>query len=150
MNLKYFDAIEGAWNDVSGNPGSSLEFSDASGWVTTGGHKRYVAKITQVSIYEPEVIVYENTLDQDITIYRNEAGAYIISSPNDAFTANLTYFTNNQYEPYNISSDKFKYITLTWNDTDNILIKTYKIDGSAWTEEDQLLIDFKIEIRVYN
>ena len=61
MNLKYFDAIEGAWNDVSGNTGSGLEY-DGSGWVTTGGYKKYVAQITQSSTDAPVAIVLENTL----------------------------------------------------------------------------------------
>ena len=151
MILKYFEPIEGIWLDVSGQTGGALEYNaDVSGWVSIGGCKRYIAKISQYGTSDPEVIVYENTLDQDITIYRNEESAYIISSPNDAFIANLTYFTNNQYEPTGPSSDKLKYITLTWNDIDNILIKTYKIDSGSWTEEDDLLRDFKIEIRVYN
>jgi hypothetical protein len=149
MDLKYFDAIDGAWYDVSGNTGSGLEY-DGSGWVTTGGYKRFVAKISQYGTDDPEVIVYENTFQEDFVIYRNEASAYIINSPNNLFTENKTFFTNNQYEPIEISSDRFKYITLTYNDTNSILIKTYKINGGSWTEEDDLLRDFKIEIRVYN
>ena len=106
--------------------------------------------ISQYGTDDPEVIVYENTFQEDFVIYRNEASAYIINSPNNLFTENKTFFTNFQYEPIEVSSDKFKYITLSWNDVNSILIKTYKIDGGSWTEEDDLLRDFKIEIRVYN
>ena len=35
---------------------------DGSGWVTTGGYKKYVAQITQSSTDAPVAIVLENTL----------------------------------------------------------------------------------------
>ena len=62
MNLKYFDAIDGIWLDISGQPGASLEYDEASGWVTSGGYKKYVAQISQVSTDPPVAIVLENTL----------------------------------------------------------------------------------------
>jgi hypothetical protein len=62
MNLKYFENIDGTWLDISGQPGASLEYSSASGWVTSGGYKKYVAQITQTGSDDPDAIVLENTL----------------------------------------------------------------------------------------
>jgi hypothetical protein len=62
MDLKYFENIDGTWLDISGQPGASLEYSDASGWVTSGGYKKYVAQITQTGSDDPDAIVLENTL----------------------------------------------------------------------------------------
>ena len=73
MNLKYYDAIEGAWLDVSGNTGSGLEY-DGSGWVTTGGYKKYVAQINQSSTDAPVAIILENTLGFTPTWEYNEIG----------------------------------------------------------------------------
>ena len=77
MNLKYFDAIEGAWNDVSGSPGASLEYDDTSGWVTVNPkYKKYVAQITQSGTDAPVAIVLENTLGFTPTWERNTNGIY--------------------------------------------------------------------------
>ena len=62
MNLKYFENIDGSWLDISGQPGASLEYSDASGWVTSGGYKKYVAQLTQSGGDPPAATVLENTL----------------------------------------------------------------------------------------
>jgi hypothetical protein len=150
MNLKYFENIDGSWVDISGQPGASLEYDEVSGWVTSGGYKKYVAILSQYGTSDPEVKELENTIDPDITIYRNEESAYTISSPNDGFTANKTYYTNDLYLPKDVSSALYKYIKLTYNDVNSIQIKTYEIDGSAWDEVDDLLREFKLEIRVYN
>lgn len=149
MNLKYFDFFTCGWIDISGQPGASLEY-DVSGWVSTGGYKRYVAIINQSGTSDPVVTELENTLDTTIYIYRNEASAYIISSEAGAFTANKTFFNNDSYLPLNISSANQKYIAITRNDEHNLLIKTYKISSGGWSEIDDLLVDYKLEIRVYN
>jgi hypothetical protein len=62
MNLKYFNNIDGSWLDISGQPGASLEYDEASGWVTSGGYKKYVAQISQSGSNAPNPIVLENTL----------------------------------------------------------------------------------------
>jgi hypothetical protein len=62
MDLKYFENIDGTWLDISGQPGASLEYSDASGWVTSGGYKKYVAQLTQSGGDPPVATVLENTL----------------------------------------------------------------------------------------
>ena len=149
MNLKYFDNIDGIWIDISGQPGASLEY-DVSGWVSTGGYKRYVAIVNQSGTSDPVVTELENTLDPTIYIYRNEASAYIISSEAGAFTADKTFFNNDSYLPVDVSNSDQKFIKITRSDQYNLLIKTYQISGTSWTEVDSLLVDYKIEIRVYN
>ena len=62
MDLKSFDFLQGAWLDISGQPGASIEYDEASGWVTSPGYKKYVAQITQSSTNAPTAIVLENTL----------------------------------------------------------------------------------------
>ena len=62
MNLKYFENIDGVWLDISGQPGASLEYNDASGWVTSGGYKVYVAQLSQAGSDDPVAVVLENTL----------------------------------------------------------------------------------------
>jgi hypothetical protein len=62
MNLKYFENIDGVWVDISGQPGSSLQYDEVSGWVTSKGYKKYVAQLSQSSSYDPDAIVLENTL----------------------------------------------------------------------------------------
>lgn len=150
MNLKYFDFIEGYWLDISGQPGAALEYNDDSGWVTTGGCKRYTAIVNQSGTDDPVVTVLENTLDPTIYMYRNEASAYIISSEAGAFIADKTFFNNEFYVPTSANSSDQKYITISRNDEYSLLIKTYRISTGTWTEEDDLLIDYKIDIRVYN
>ena len=76
MNLKYFENIDGTWLDISGQPGASLEYSDASGWVTSGGYKVYVAQLSQAGTDDPTAVVLENTLGFVPDWKRNSAGAY--------------------------------------------------------------------------
>jgi hypothetical protein len=76
MNLKYFENIDGSWLDISGQPGASLEYSDASGWVTSGGYKKYVAQLTQSGGDPPVATVLENTLGFVPDWQRGGAGTY--------------------------------------------------------------------------
>ena len=76
MDLKYFENIDGTWLDISGQPGASLEYSEASGWVTSGGYKKYVAQISQSGTDDPDAIVLENTLGFVPDWKRAGAGTY--------------------------------------------------------------------------
>ena len=115
-----------------------------------GSYKVYTAIVTQTGTTDPVVNVLENTIDPDITMIRNEASSYSILSPNNAFTLNKTYFNNDMYLPTSANSIDFKYISVNYNDVNSLLIKTFRISGGSWAEEDSLLTDYKLEIRVYN
>ena len=115
-----------------------------------GSYKVFTALLTQSGTDAPVVTVLENTIDPTITIVRNEASSYNIISTNNAFTLDKTYFTNNIYLPVSISGNDFKFIEFSYGDTNTIAIKTYRYSSNSWLEEDQLLFETKIEIRVYN
>lgn len=76
MDLKYFENIDGVWLDISGQPGASLEYNDVSGWVTSGGYKKYVAQVTQTATDDPTAVVLENTLGFVPDWKRAGGGAY--------------------------------------------------------------------------
>jgi hypothetical protein len=77
MNLKYFDFFSCAWLDISGQSGASLEYNDASGWITTTGkYKVYVAQLTQTGGDPPVATVLENTLGFVPDWERAGGGAY--------------------------------------------------------------------------
>jgi hypothetical protein len=76
MNLKYFENIDGTWLDISGQPGASLEYNEVSGWVTSGGYKKYVAQLSQSGSDDPTAVVLENTLGFTPDWKRNSAGLY--------------------------------------------------------------------------
>ena len=134
MDLKYFDAIDGAWYDVSGNTGSGLEY-DGSGWVTTGGYKKYVAQITQSSTDAPVVIVLENTLGFEPVWEYDSNGVYGFNWDGD--------FDNGKV--YNYISQYFANNNDSWIEYDqafNITLYSSKGDDNINKQT--------IEIRYYN
>lgn len=135
MNLKLFDIYEGLWVDVSGQPGASLEYSEASGWVATLGYKKYVAIISQASSEDPTVIVLENTLGFIPDWRRDSAGVYGFDWDVD-FNSNKCTATISQYFP----NESLSYIE--YNDVYNITLKASKGDDNIFKQT--------IEIRYYN
>lgn len=134
MDLKYFDAIDGAWYDVSGNTGSGLEY-DGSGWITTGGYKKYVAQITQSSTDAPVAIVLENTLGFTPLWEYNDVGIYGFN-----------------FEDYDFNPDKcISYLSPThagkviWID----YLSTYDITLQS-QDGDGYITQTTLEIRYYN
>ena len=140
MNIKYFDNFDGVWLDVSGTTGSTLEFNDASGWVTTGGYKKWIGNLTQTGTSAPTVTVFENTLG--VTLNRNyiDVGKYSLASDN-IFTTNKTVvFINNNATGYIISTDL--------SSDDAVIINT--IESDTLNSANGVLNKTSIEIRVYN
>lgn len=135
MDLKYFDSIDGAWYDVSGNVGASLEYNDVSGWVTTGGYKKYVAQITQSGTDAPSTIVLENTLGFNPVWEYDSNGVYGFNWDGDFNNIKcINYVSMNYYTD-----------SITWVEYDqayNITLKTSKGDNNIYQTT--------LEIRYYN
>lgn len=135
MNLKYFDAIEGVWLDISGQPGASLEYdAETSGWVTSGGYKKYVIQISQSGTNDPVVIVLENTLGFEPNWTRYDAGIYGFDWDGD--------FNSDKCAAYFTTLKENKQIYLRYNEEYNISLKT--------SETDDQLVDNTFELRYYN
>lgn len=135
MNLKYFEQIEGEWTDISGQPGASLEYSaDVSGWVATGGYKKYIAQITQSSSDAPTAIVLENTLGFAPTWEYNSSGVYGFDWDVD--------FDSSKCLNYLSPTNNGRVIWIQYNDAYDITLKS---DGG-----DDLIYQTTLEIRYYN
>jgi len=135
MNLKYFEIMDGVWLDISGQPGASLEYSEVSGWVTSGGYKKYIAQITQTSTDAPTVDIYENTLGFVPDWKYDSDGIYGFDWDGDFDYRKCAIYL----------SQNFKSDNKTWteyNQTYNITLKASKGDNQI---EQQT-----IEIRYYN
>lgn len=137
MNLKYFDNINGEWLDISGQPGASLEYdAETSGWVTSGGYKKYVAIISQVGTDDPIVIVLENTLGFEPDWKRDSAGIYGFDFVGyDFFYEKCTAIISQYYPDNNIT-------WITYEDIYQITVKTSKGDDYIRKQT--------VEIRYYN
>jgi hypothetical protein len=132
MNLKYFENIDGSWIDISGQPGASLEYSDASGWVTSGGYKKYVAQLNQSGGTDPVAIVLENTLGFIPDWKRYKSGTYGFDWDGDFnYQKCFIVFQN--------SSINFIYYSFTENYDINIL-----------SNDDSYIVNTSFELRYYN
>jgi hypothetical protein len=135
MDLKYFDAFEGVWMDISGQPGASLEYNDVSGWVTTGGYKKYIAKLNQDSTNPPVAIILENTLGFEPNWSYYDAGIYGFDWDEDFNPDKCIIYlgpTANSNKP----------MWITYNDIFNITLNT--------ENQNSRIIDTTLEIRYYN
>lgn len=136
MNLKYFDNINGEWLDISGQPGASLQYdAETSGWVTSGGYKKYVAQMNQDLTDAPIATVLENTLGFVPDWKYNDAGIYGFDWDED-----FDYTKCANYVGQDFSGDNLTYII--YNDAYNITLKTSKGDDTLKNQT--------IEIRYYN
>ena len=133
MDLKYFDAIDGAWYDVSGNTGSGLEY-DGSGWVTTGGYKKYVAQITQSSTDAPVAIVLENTLGFIPDWKYDSNGVYGFDWDGDFDTEKCVYYLGTTHNG--------KVLWIDYLSTYDITLQSQDGDGN--------ITQTTLEIRYYN
>ena len=134
MNLKYFENIDGSWVDISGQPGASLEYDEASGWVTTGGYKKYVAQISQISGDAPVAIVLENTLGFEPVWEYSSSGVYGFNWDGD--------FDSTKCLNYLSPTNNGRVIWIQYEDAYDITLKS---DGG-----DDLIIQTTLEIRYYN
>lgn len=133
MDLKYFDAIEGAWLDISGQPGASLEY-DGSGWVTTGGYKKYVAQISQSGTDDPTAIVLENTLGFTPDWKRDSTGVYGFDWDGDFVSTKCAIYISPLYLNKNIY--------FVYNDVYDVTLYAGASDG--------YISETTFEIRYYN
>lgn len=134
MNLKYFDFYSCSWLDISGQPGASLEYDEASGWVTSGGYKKYVAQISQVSTDPPVAIVLENTLGFVPDWQYSVSGVYGFDWDGD--------FNPDKCINYLSPTHSGKLIWIDYLDTYDITLKAADGDSTITTTT--------IEIRYYN
>ena len=135
MNLKYFNNIDGSWLDISGQPGASLEYdADSSGWVTSGGYKKYVAQISQSSTDAPTAIVLENTLGFIPDWKYDSDGIYGFDWDGD--------FNPDKCINYLSPTHNGKLIWIDYADVYDITLKS--IDG------DGIITTTTLEIRYYN
>ena len=134
MNLKHFDFFSCAWVDISGQPGASLEYDEVSGWVTSGGYKKYVAQITQSSSDAPVAIVLENTLGFEPVWEYSGSGVYGFDWDGD--------FVSDKCLNYLSPTHSGKLIWIDYADAYDITLKT--IDG------DDTIYQTTLEIRYYN
>lgn len=136
MNLKYFENIDGVWLDVSGQTGASLEYNEVSGWVTSGGYKKYIAQITQSETEPPTAVILENTLGFVPTWQYSKEGTYGFNFVDYDFNSDKCIF----YLGCNFSGDGF--IWIEYNQEYEITLKSSKGDGK--------IIQTTLEIRYYN
>ena len=134
MILKSFDFFSCAWVDISGQPGSSLEYDEVSGWVTSGGYKKYIAQITQISGDAPVAIVLENTLGFEPVWEYSASGVYGFNWDGD--------FDSTKCLNYLSPTNNGRLIWIQYEDAYDITLKS---DGG-----DDLIIQTTLEIRYYN
>ena len=134
MNLKYFENIDGSWIDISGQPGASIEYDEASGWVTSPGYKKYVAQITQSSTDAPVPIVLENTLGFVPNWEYSASGVYGFDWDID--------FNPDRCLNYLSPTHSGKLIWIDYLDAYDITLKSDDGDG--------VITQVTIEIRYYN
>lgn len=133
MNLKYFENINGEWLDITGQPGAALEY-DGSGWVTSGGYKKYIAQITQSGSDAPVAIVLENTLGFTPSWEYDSSGVYGFNWDGDFVADNCLNYLSPTHNG--------KVIWIDYLDTYDITLKSQDGDGIITTTT--------LEIRYYN
>jgi len=126
MDLKYFENIDGTWLDISGQPGASLEYSEASGWVTSGGYKKYVAQISQSGSDDPTAIVLENTLGFVPDWKRAASGVYGFDWDGDFVSTKAAIYMSPLYQAKDFYFDyEADYdVTIYSGGNDNYISKT--------------------------
>jgi len=136
MNLKYFENIDGVWLDISGQPGASLEYdAETSGWVTSGGYKKYIAQITQTSTDIPVVIVLENTLGFIPDWKYDSDGVYGFDWDGDWNSDKCVFYIG-----ANFANDNLTWVE--YNGAYNITLRASKGDDN--------IFQTTLEIRYYN
>ena len=127
MNLKYFENIDGAWLDISGQPGASIEYDEASGWVTTTGkYKVYVAQLTQSGGDPPVATVLENTLGFVPDWQRSANGVYGFDWSGDFVSTKAAIYMSPLYQAKDFYFDyEADYdVTIFSSGNDNYISKT--------------------------
>jgi hypothetical protein len=127
MNLKYFDFFTCGWLDISGQAGASLEYDEASGWVTTNGkYKVYVAQLTQSGTDAPVATVLENTLGFVPNWQRSGSGVYGFDWSGDFFSNKAAIYMSPLYQAKDFYFDyEADYdVTIFSAGNDNYIIKT--------------------------
>jgi len=140
MIIKYFDDFNGVWLDVSGTNGTTLQFSDASGWI--GVPNKFVrGNITQTGTSTPLIDIFENTTGALFNTTYLSVGQYYFDSDISLFTSNTMFITigNNQTKN-GLFSYLFEYVG-------DKRLNLYSYDGNTLTDE--VLGNTSFEIKIY-
>jgi len=110
--------------------------------------KIYRALINQTTTGAPVATVLENTLSAAIIWTRSSAGSYI-GTLSGAFTVNKTFIPVPS-RLVSASGTDYSEFTLTRSDANSVsLTSTFGPNGTA-TYTDSMLVDYPVEILVYN
>jgi hypothetical protein len=140
MKIKYFDDFNGTWLDISGTTGTTLQFSDASGWIGVP-NKVIRGNISQDSTSAPTIDIFENTTGATLSTSRSTDGQYTIDSDISLWTASTMYITIANSQTKNII---FTYL-IQYNSSTRLDLYSY--NGNSLS--DNALGNTSFEIKIY-
>jgi hypothetical protein len=140
MIIKYFDDFNGVWLDVSGTNGTTLEFSDASGWIGKS-NKVIRGNISQGGTSAPTIDIFENTTGATLSTARSTDGQYRIDSDISLWTTSTMFITIGSPQTKN---GIFYYIIQYGSST---RLDLYSYNGN--TLSDDSLGNTSFEIKIY-
>jgi hypothetical protein len=143
---------------------NSTQISDLTAYFSTlfpqKKYREFTALITQSSINTPSLIILEDDFNGGITVSRDSAGVYLLtSSVGNIFNENKTYFSifnNNSYlvtSPYTKSILKMSVSSVTIIRIETFLINEYFLPSPSpfnGTYSDSIMYKTPLTIRVYN
>lgn len=140
MVIKYFDEFNGLWADITGTPGTTLQFTDGSGWVGIP-NKVIRGNVSQDSTSAPTLDIFENTTGAVLSTSRSTDGQYRIDSDISLWTANTMFMTiQNSQTKNGVFTYLLQYGTATRLDL-------YSYAGNALS--DNCLGNTSFEIKIY-
>jgi len=138
---------------------NSTQISDLTAYFSTlfpqKKYREFTALITQSSTATPSLVVLEDDFNGGITVSRNSAGVYsLTSSIGSIFNQNKTSFFITNNGTYDVTTSPYSKVNvkISWLSTTRIKLETFLVNTNVpnGIASDALIFKTPLTIRVYN